>query len=258
MQKQNTITLSEAGRKAIEARAIAFELKEKKQKERAAKQFISKLEQHSGVPLRYRGLKLADYTLDTKESKIVYSRVKNYIKKFEELKQIGCSLVFCGRPGTGKTHLACSLANELIQTGERVLYTTVYKAISEVKSTYSKESGTTEAEVIKAFQEPALLILDEVGVQFGSEVEKMIFYQIINGRYESILPTLIISNLNNKNLSAFIGERTMDRLRECGGAVLAFEWGSFRAKNRRIKNRNNSESALKQFVKHNIDPFEIP
>ena len=49
--------------------------------------------------------------------------------------------------------------------------------------------------MVAGFIRPDLLILDEVGVQFGSETEKMILFEIINGRYEQLKPTIVISNL---------------------------------------------------------------
>lgn len=75
---------------------------------------------------------------------------------------------------------------------------------------------------------PSLLVIDEVGVAFGTESERTIFYQIINGRYERVLPTVLVSNLAEKDLPASIGERAMDRLREGGGVTLVFDWESYR------------------------------
>ena len=52
-----------------------------------------------------------------------------------------------------------------------------------------------------------LLIIDEVEVSFSSETEKILLYQIINGRYEKSLPTILCSNLNFKDLVVHCGER---------------------------------------------------
>ena len=72
------------------------------------------------------------------------------------------------------------------------------------------------------------LVIDEVGVQFGTETEKFIFYEVINRRYENVLPTVLISNLTSDELKTFIGDRAFDRFREDGGAILAFDWESYR------------------------------
>ena len=112
-----------------------------------------------------------------------------------EAAKSGASLVFCGGVGAGKTHLAVGIAHRLMEQGRIAVFTSVINAIRRVKDTYRRDSGQSEAQVVAGFIRPDLLILDEVGVQFGSETEKMILFEIINGRYEQLKPTIVISNL---------------------------------------------------------------
>ena len=87
--------------------------------------------------------------------------------------------------GTGKNHLALAIARHAITEHQSsAIFTTALKIAREYKSTWSKNSTRTEDEVIRQFTKPDLLIIDEVGVQFGSEAEKMIMFEIINTRYE--------------------------------------------------------------------------
>ena len=102
-------------------------------------------------------------------------------------------------------------------------------AVRSVKETWRPGSEHSERKAIGRFYEPDLLILDEVGVQFGSEAEKIILYDIINGRYERVLPTILISNLPEAELGAYLGDRVLDRMSEGGGVTLAFDWPSKRA-----------------------------
>lgn len=67
-------------------------------------------------------------------------------------------------------------------------------------------------------------------MQFGSEAEKLILFEIINTRYEKMRPTILISNLPKDELSAFIGERVIDRMNDGGGCTLAFTWDSYRSR----------------------------
>ena len=180
-----------------------------------------------GIPKRYKGCSFENYYPE-KDSKLALDVAKKYTQLFETRKDSGCSLVFCGMPGTGKTHLACAIANTLVGQGFSVKYTTALKACNTVKETYSRDSVRTENQALKTFQSPHLLVVDEVGMQFGTDTEKMILYQIINARYEDVLPTIMISNLPEKELSAYIGERCVDRMREGGGAVVSFDWKSYR------------------------------
>ncbi len=99
----------------------------------------------------------------------------------------------------------------------------------KVKSTYRKGSEIDETEAVDQFIAPDVLILDEIGVQIGSEHEKMLLFDIINQRYEQCKSTILISNLDQSELTAYLGDRVMDRFRETG-AVVAFDWTSYRGK----------------------------
>lgn len=184
---------------------------------------------NSGIPKRFLKSTLENYKATIPGQKAALRTIKAYLKQLEAGSD--CSLVLCGLPGTGKTHLACALAIKFLENSKgkkTIKYTTTYRATTDVKSSYRNDSQKTEHEIIKQYQSYGLLILDEVGVQFGSNTEKLIFYQIINGRYEEMKPTIIISNLTKLELTEFVGDRCMDRMREDGGAVIAFDWESYR------------------------------
>jgi DNA replication protein DnaC len=136
-------------------------------------------------------------------------------------------MVFCGKPGTGKTHLACGIGRNLINKFRSVQFLTVLSAIRHIKDTYRRDSERTEQEAINDLLQPDLLILDEIGAQLGSEHEKMLMFEVINERYQQCRSTILISNLNADELTDFLGDRVMDRFRE-SGAVVAFDWASHR------------------------------
>lgn len=73
-----------------------------------------------------------------------------------------------------------------------------------------------------------LLIVDEIGRQFGTDTERMILFEIINERYEQRKPIIAITNLDGPNLSEFVGAAALDRLKENGEAV-CFDWRSMRS-----------------------------
>jgi len=181
------------------------------------------------IPPRFLNKTFDSYVADSDQKARALTICRDYAEKFEANEDSGPSLILCGRPGTGKTHLACSIADYLIQRGRTAVFSRVFDAIRTIKATWSRDSDITETQAIRSFIEPDLLILDEVGVQFGSEAEMLLLFEIINGRYEAIRPTILISNLPVTELKNFIGERVMDRLREGGGKYIAFDWESFRA-----------------------------
>ena len=154
---------------------------------------------------------------------------QRYADKWLERFKLGGGLVFCGKPGTGKNHLACAIANSVIENHQSDVYlTTVMRIIRKVKSTWGKDSDLTEEDAIKFYCSKSLLIIDELGVQFGTESEKIILFEIINERYEQMRPTILISNLTEEELGKYIGDRIIDRMKEGQGAVIKFDWESYR------------------------------
>ncbi len=181
------------------------------------------------IPKRFQNKTFATYFADTEAKRRALAICTEYAEKFEANEQSGPSLILCGRLGTGKTHPACAIADYLVRNGRVAVFSRVFDAVRTIKATWSRDSEMTETQAIRSFIEPDLLILDEVGVQFGSETEMLLVFEIINGRYEAVKPTILLSNLPITELKNFIGERVMDRLREGGGKFIAFDWESFRS-----------------------------
>lgn len=184
----------------------------------------------AGIPARFQGRTLQSFVADTSAKKKALEFATAFADGFDEVVQTGRSAVFLGLPGTGKTHLACGIGLQLIRNNRSVLFTSVLRAIRRIKETWSKAADETETEAVHALVRPHLLILDEVGVQFGSETEKMILFDVLNERYEHRRPTILISNLTLPEVKAYLGERVFDRLREDGGEVVTFDWPSHRGK----------------------------
>ncbi len=181
----------------------------------------------ANIPLRFNGKSFSNYEI-TKESEINYKICKSYAEKFLELKPKGTSLVMAGNTGTGKTHLSTAIANNIMtECGFTTAFMNVVKAVRRVKETYGNREKS-EQEALDSFLEPDLLILDEVGVQFGSDTERMILFEIINSRYENMKPSILIGNLTIEEMENYLGSRIIDRMRENGGKVLSFNWRSKR------------------------------
>ncbi|TCJ96171.1 DNA replication protein DnaC [Volucribacter psittacicida] len=189
---------------------------------------INDLKAKSGVAKRFEQASFDNYQdldVNSKAKRVCEA----YAKKWQERKAVGGGLILTGKPGTGKSHLACAIANYVIEKyQDDVLMTTALRIMRKVKSTWEKNADLTESEVIEVYVDKDLLIIDEVGVQFGSEAEKIILFEIINERYEQLKPTILISNLLEDELAGYIGERVIDRMREGKGAMIAFDWESYR------------------------------
>lgn len=195
----------------------------------AAAAWVEK-QQRAGIPERFRDRTLDSYAATTDGQKAALRWATEYAHQFDEVLASGRSMLFLGRPGTGKTHLGCAIGNYLLRKGATVYYSTVQRAMRRIKDTWSRDSAELEGDAIRAMTGPDLLILDEIGVQFGSDTEKNLTFDLLNERYERLKPTLLLSNLAKEDVARFLGERVMDRLREDGGRVITFDWESHRRK----------------------------
>lgn len=137
------------------------------------------------------------------------------------------SVVLCGKPGTGKTHLAVGVVLRVLQAKRTVLKINVSDMIRRVRETWGSRD-VSELQVYDMFANLDLLVIDELGVQSGSDNEKQILFEVLNRRYEACLPVLVISNLSPDGVKAELGDRVTDRLREDGGRIITCEWDSWR------------------------------
>lgn len=185
----------------------------------------------AGIPERFQNRSLKSFKAETPAQRAALQFAVDYADGFDAVLKTGRCALFVGRPGTGKTHLAVGIALRIMsRNGRTALFTTVQRAIRRIKDTWSRDSQETETQVIRSLTFPDLLILDEVGVQFGSKFEKDMLFDILNERYERRRPTILLSNEREGDVREYLGARVFDRLREDGGELVPFEWDSWRGR----------------------------
>lgn len=183
------------------------------------------------IPTRFRDRSFEGYKATEPKQIKALTICREYAENFGEHFDAGRCLLLLGNVGTGKTHLATAIANHvMLNSAATAVYRTVGGILQHIKGSYDRESGYSEADAFAAYTKPSLLIIDEVGATKPTEFELASLFNIINGRYEEQLPTIVISNLPAGELSGALGERCVDRLREGGGIAVGFDWVSARAK----------------------------
>jgi DNA replication protein DnaC len=201
--------------------------------ERAAQNKIDAMERKIGnalIPKRFKGKTFEQYIVESPEQQKALDACKEYAFNFDEHYAVGRCLILFGNPGTGKTHLAASIADYLVtETKHTAIYRSLFSILQAIKNTYGNDAESTEREIFETLESPSLLIIDEIGATKSTEFELATLFALINARYEAQVPTLIISNLDAKDLAGAIGDRCVDRLREGGGRALRFGWDSMRS-----------------------------
>jgi DNA replication protein len=200
--------------------------------ERRKKASMDGLLHRAAIPLRFRDCSLDNYRVDATNLKQqrALDFAREYAASFDEAVRSGRSMIFLGRTGTGKTHLSTAIANDIIRRGYTALFTSVMEAVLTVRETYRRDAEKKEREAIAAFTRPDLLILDEVGTQYGTDSERLIIYEILNARYQIRRPVLLIGNARIVEMQQAIGDRALDRIRSNGGIAVPFDWNSYRTR----------------------------
>lgn len=179
------------------------------------------------LPPRFAGKNFDSYRADTEQQQAYLAKCRQYADEFPAHSKSGDGLMLLGNPGTGKTHLAVATLNQIIaQHGMDGLYTTAARMFRRIKDTYGN-AEESESQAIEAYTKPALLVLDEIGVSFGSDAELNYLFDVMNERYEQCLPTIVVSNVQPGELGQWMGDRVVDRLRECS-TMMVFDWDSAR------------------------------
>jgi DNA replication protein DnaC len=171
---------------------------------------ITNLMQAANIPARFIGRTFDNYRTNTPSQSQALAVVKDYAETFPKHLKAGTGLVLSGLPGTGKSHLAGAVLQHILPDHVG-LYVTCMGMICAIRGTWRKESEKSETEVVQMFANVSLLVLDEIGVQYGTDGEQTIIFDVLDRRYREMMPTILLTNQDKKGFKEFIGERSFDR-----------------------------------------------
>lgn len=180
----------------------------------------------SGIQPLHQGCTVNNFEADTTKKTEAKRFAYEYITSFSD--NNGRGFIFSGNPGTGKNHLAAAICNALLKTGKSCLMITVNELMQKLRNTYQHDSKMTEDQFIQSIIEYDLLVLDEIGLQRGTDAERLAINQIVDQRICRIKPTGMLTNLGAADMAAVLGERVMDRMKMNGGRWISFDWESYR------------------------------
>lgn len=153
-------------------------------------------------------------------------------------------LLLVGGVGSGKTFMASSVVNNIIDNineeefvwldppNDNVLkdissdynwflhcidyacFISVTELFEKLKASIAVQDSYFYDRMLQHLKTVELLVLDNLGAEKSSEWTKSVLFEIIDYRYNEMLPMLITTNCPPKELKEKIGDRSYDRIRE--------------------------------------------
>ena len=141
---------------------------------------------------------------------------KTICRQYHKGVRSGKGLILQGPVGSGKTHLAAAIANQLLKDGYQVFFLVVPDFLEDMRASYQQESDHSESQLMQKAKQADILIMDDLGAHNFTPWTQNKIFTLVNYRLNNLLPCIITTNLEMDELSEAIGVRTTSRLVEMG------------------------------------------
>jgi len=133
----------------------------------------------------------------------------DYYKSFGNIRgERRNSILLCGNPGSGKTHIALALANNFLKKDIRVVYMSYRDVVTSLKQNMIDEEYYKKT--LSKYQTCEILLLDDLYKGKVNETDVNIMFELVNYRYLNHLPIIVSTEFTVEKLLSFdeaIGSR---------------------------------------------------
>lgn len=142
---------------------------------------------------------MADWTFDHDDGTDpkTASIAHRYVDNFPEMKKRGKGLLLYGPVGTGKTHAAACIANELINQGRPCLVTNFARITNTLQGMFEGKQR-----YLDDFNRLDLLVIDDLAAERDTDYMNEMIFNIVDSRYRSGKPLIVTTNLTQAELTA--------------------------------------------------------
>lgn len=179
---------------------------------------VRRMFKEADIPERYRWKFQGDFQANAPDGTPVplFYGIRGYVMALVE-KEPEQGFLLHGRPGTGKTLLSCIMLNELmLNRCKPGRFLNLSKYLQQLRDTYSEDSdnyGQTWR-IIESLGKIPYLVIDDFGVQRGTEWAKEVLYDLVDTRYAEKRFTVITTNQPLSELQQLSQGRIYSRLLE--------------------------------------------
>ncbi len=146
------------------------------------------------LPVKFVSVSLDAYHPKNTDQAKAVARARRFVDEFVPRATGVRALLFCGPPGTGKTHLLTAMLKELaMKKAVRCRYEEFFLLLSDIRDGFSK--GMSSREWLEPLRSVDVLAIDEIGKGGKNrEFEQGVLDEIISVRYNAGRPTLLATN----------------------------------------------------------------
>ena len=178
---------------------------------------IGARQERSGMPVKYVYKTGKDFKWDCYGEDVGFQKgiANMFVSKFNVYSKEGRGLyIFSKTKGSGKTMLACCLANEILKKHDMsVKFITVMDYLELIK-----DRSDSAQDQVKALYNAGILILDDIGAEGRKDWIDSAIFRLVNNRSSNMGTTLYTSNCEIEELTC--DERIKDRILETSIPVI--------------------------------------
>lgn len=161
------------------------------------REIINNIYKQNYIGMKFQNLNFENFNSNS-ENELAIAIAKDYVNKNIKSKCTN-GLIIMGKSGVGKTHLAASIANKLIENDKIVLMGRLTTLLDMIKETF-KDNMKSENELIELYSNADMIIIDDLGKEKISNWALEKLYTIIENRNENKLPIIITTKFDKQGL----------------------------------------------------------
>lgn len=168
-----------------------------KEKQRKYREIINKIYKDGSIKKKLKYCNFLNFDRFKDNQEVLTTLIK-YTHLCTENK-VKDGIIIYGSIGYENTHLAASIANEIIRNKKIALLERTSSITDRIKESFNK-TVTTESEIMELYSNVDMLIIDDFGSETISKWALERLYRIINNRYENELPIVITTRYTREEL----------------------------------------------------------
>ena len=157
---------------------------------------------------RSKGLIATEQTFDNFQQRAGAETALKFARQFAEGTAKWVFLLIYGGVGNGKTHLCNAIAKTVLGRGLDCYIMTTTDMLAKLR--IAMADHTTD-NLLSKLKNVLVLLIDDWGVEYGSEWEKATLEDLLTSRYAVAMPTVVTTNLDISQLPARVRSRFEDK-----------------------------------------------